>query len=151
MKFPYEMDLDREIGGSIKYIDGRLAPKDKPVKLFLWTGNCRPGLDALRLVREAGIESMNGGDTVISKLTPTITAAAARAVPWGDELQVRAPMQNENVYTHLFTSAVRGSFIRLLQTFGMTENAAASQSGESLLPFLQRRPDRQSEGDPRHL
>lgn len=122
LKTPYEMNLDREIGGSIRYINERLAPKDKPVALFLWTGNCRPGPEALRLVRESGIESLNGGDTVISKLTPTITAAAARSVPWDDELQVRAPMQNENVYTHLFTGKVRGSFIRLLQTFEMTEN-----------------------------
>lgn len=122
LKTPYTLDLNREIAGSIAYINTTLAPKDKPVSLFLWTGNCRPGPEALRLVREAGIESLNGGDTIISPLTRTITAAAARSVPWGDELQVRAPMQNENVYTHLFTGKVRGSFIRLLQTFKMTED-----------------------------
>lgn len=121
LKFPYKIDLDTEIKGSVDYINRELAPADKPVKLFLWTGNCRPGPVALRKVREAGIESLNGGDTVISALSKTVSAAAARSVPWGDELQVRAPMQNENVYTHLFTGKVRGSFIRLLQTFAMTE------------------------------
>lgn len=121
LKFPYKIDLDTEIKGSVDYINRELAPADKPVKLFLWTGNCRPGPVALRKVREAGIESLNGGDTVMSALSKTVSAAAARSVPWGDELQVRAPMQNENVYTHLFTGKVRGSFIRLLQTFAMTE------------------------------
>src|SRR5690606_24183172 len=35
----YHIDLKREIGGSIDYINQRLSP-DKPVSIVLWPGDC---------------------------------------------------------------------------------------------------------------
>ncbi len=92
------VDLRREIEGSVRYIERELCPPGKPVKLFLWSGNCRPWPDALRLVRELGIENMNGGGTSISRKQPSLTRVAARSVPWDNELQITASNENENIY-----------------------------------------------------
>ena len=92
------VDLRREIEGSVRYIERELCPPGKPVKLFLWSGNCRPWPEALRIVRELGIENMNGGGTSISRKQPSLTRVAARSVPWDGELQITAANENENIY-----------------------------------------------------
>ena len=64
-----KLDLTREIEGSVRYINEKLAPPDRPVKVFLWSGNCRPPPEALAITRRLGIENMNGGDTIITRAT----------------------------------------------------------------------------------
>jgi polysaccharide biosynthesis protein PelA len=93
-----EIDVEREVVGSVKFIQERLLPPGKQVEIFLWSGNCRPFPEAIRLTRELGIENMNGGDTTLSRRNPTLTQVSPRAIPWGDELQIHAANQNENVY-----------------------------------------------------
>ena len=115
------LDLTREIQGSVDYINTRLAPPDRPARVFLWSGNCRPPPEALALVRRLGLENLNGGDTVITARNRTLTAVAARAMPWGDELQVYAPNQNENVYTNNWRGPLFGTFTHVLETFALTE------------------------------
>ena len=92
------LDLRREIVGSVDYIERELCPPGKRVKIFLWSGNCRPWPEALRLVRELGIENMNGGETAISRKRPSVTRVSARAVPWEGELQITSANENENIY-----------------------------------------------------
>lgn len=92
------VDLQREITGSIRYIEQELCPPGKRVKIFLWSGNCRPWPEALRIVRELGIENMNGGETAMSRKRPSVTRVSARALPWADELQITAANENENIY-----------------------------------------------------
>ncbi|MGC1440220.1 MAG: endo alpha-1,4 polygalactosaminidase, partial [Burkholderiaceae bacterium] len=38
----YNFDLNRDIAGSVDYINSRLAPPGKKTKVFLWTGDCVP-------------------------------------------------------------------------------------------------------------
>ena len=119
---PYpHLDLVREIDGSIAYINRELAPPGKQVEVFLWSGNCRPPPAALARVRDLGLLAMNGGDTIISRRAPTLTAVAPRTMPWGDELQVFAPAQNENVYTNDWQGPYFGMFIHVIDTFQRTE------------------------------
>ena len=92
------VDLRREIEGSVRYIERELCPPGKPVKIFLWSGNCRPWPEALRIVRELGIENMNGGETAMSRKRPSVTRVSARALPWEGELQITAANENENIY-----------------------------------------------------
>ncbi|KAF0172244.1 MAG: hypothetical protein FD161_4061 [Limisphaerales bacterium] len=92
------VELRREIEGSVRYIERELCPPGKPVKLFLWSGNCRPWPEALRLVRELGLENMNGGETAMSRKRPSVTRVSARALPWDGELQITAANENENIY-----------------------------------------------------
>ncbi|MBI3877719.1 MAG: endo alpha-1,4 polygalactosaminidase [Verrucomicrobia bacterium] len=98
---PFEVNVpnvEQEVRGSVKFIEEKLLPPGKRVRVFLWPGNCRPPLEALRITRELGIENMNGGDTIISRQHPSVTRVAPRGVPWGGELQIFAANENENLY-----------------------------------------------------
>ncbi len=116
----YRFDLHREIEGSIQYINRRLAPPDKQVKLFLWTGDCIPGRDALEVTQRLGVLNMNGGDTTMTRSNPTLTRVEGLGVERQGLFQVFAPNQNENVYTHDWTAAYYG-YERLIETFQLTE------------------------------
>lgn len=120
-KYP-GIDVEREIRGSVNYINRELAPKNKPVELFLWSGNCRPGETALRMLREMGLENMNGGNTIISRLYPGIAGIAPRVMQWGDELQVNAANQNEFMYANGWNGPFYGGYADVIDTFERTES-----------------------------
>ncbi len=121
LKNNYRFSLDREIGGSIDYINRELTPEGKNVELFLWSGNCRPSVSALKKVREQGILNMNGGDTLISTAKPSLSFVSPRTLYWGGELQILAANQNENVYTHDWTGPFFGMYSKVIDTFVKTE------------------------------
>lgn len=116
----YRFDLQREIEGSIRYIEDRLAPPGKKVEIFFWTGDCVPGSDALALTRKLGVLNMNGGDTVATRSAPTVTDVAGLGLPRAGGFQVYAPNQNENVYTNNWRGPFYG-FERVIETFEFTE------------------------------
>ena len=116
----YEMDLRREIVGSVDYISQRLAPGGKPVKVFLWTGDTAPGADALAISDAAGLLNMNGGDTSIMRSNPSITEVKSWGIHKGGHLQIYAPVTNENIYTNLWHGPFYG-FERVIETFEMTD------------------------------
>jgi polysaccharide biosynthesis protein PelA len=117
----YEFNLEREIKGSIDYINTRLAPPGKKVDLFFWTGNCVPGNDALAWTQKMGVFNMNGGDTVATRSDPSLTKVEGLGVPLPGGFQVFAPNQNENVYTNLWRGPFYG-FERVIETFEITES-----------------------------
>ena len=116
----YRFNARREIEGSVRYIESRLAPVGKKVEVFLWTGDCVPGSDVLELTRKAGILNMNGGDTVATRSQPTVTRVEGLGVPRKSDFQVYAPNQNENVYTNNWTGPFYG-YERVIETFEFTE------------------------------
>ena len=116
----YKFDLQREIEGSIVYIENRLAPPGKKVEMFFWTGDCVPGSDALALTRKLGVLNMNGGGTVATRSAPTVTGVAGLGLPLVGGFQVYAPNQNENVYTNNWQGPFYG-FERVIETFEFTE------------------------------
>ncbi|MBP8053280.1 MAG: bifunctional glycoside hydrolase 114/ polysaccharide deacetylase family protein [Burkholderiaceae bacterium] len=116
----YRFNLQREIEGSVRYIEERLAPPGKKVKIFLWTGDCTPGRDALEWTQRVGVANMNGGDTVATRSNPTLTQVEGLGIERGGLFQVFAPNQNENVYTNLWRGPFYG-FERVLETFEFTE------------------------------
>jgi len=97
------------------------------VELFLWSGNCRPPVEAIRLARELGIENLNGGDTVISRKQPSITKIAPNLMLWEDQVQIYASTQNENVFRQRWQTGAKietpffGGFIHARETFQMTD------------------------------
>ncbi|MFZ4765981.1 MAG: polysaccharide deacetylase family protein [Roseimicrobium sp.] len=119
-KYP-ELRLEQEIRGSVNYINERLLPPGKRCDLFLWSGNTRPGPSALRMVREMGIENLNGGNTIISRLYPGIAGVAPRTMEWDHELQVNASNQNEFMYANGFNGPFYGGFADVIDTFERTE------------------------------
>ncbi|MDB6119961.1 MAG: putative signal peptide protein [Verrucomicrobiaceae bacterium] len=117
-----KVDIEREIRGSIDYINRELAPKNKPVELLLWSGNCRPGESALKMVREMGLENMNGGNTIVGRLYPGIAGIAPRVMQWGDELQINAANQNEFMYANGWNGPFYGGYADVIDTFERTES-----------------------------
>lgn len=117
----YEFNLATEIKGSVDYINRHLLPDGKRVKVFLWTGNCNPGKDALEMVEQLGLANMNGGETTISRRSPSLTLTGPIGIPKGGYFQVYAPNQNENVYTGLWTGPYYG-YRTVVETFDMTDH-----------------------------
>lgn len=115
------VDAVREIRGSIDYINRTLLPEGKKVELMLWSGNCRPGEQALKVCRELGVENMNGGNTIVSRRYPGMAGVAARVMPWGDELQIHAANQNEFMYANGWNGPFFGGFADVIDTFERTD------------------------------
>ena len=116
----YRFDAEREITGSIRYIESRLAPPGKRVTLVHWSGDTNPNAATLDSVERAGVLSINGGDTTITRAVPSMTHVAPLGLHKGRHFQVFAPNQNENVYTGEFLGPLYGHE-RVIQTFEMTE------------------------------
>lgn len=119
----YEFDLDREIGGSIEYLDRRLAPPGKKTVALLWPGDAAPPRVALHRVSQAGVLAINGGDTVITRTNNSWTNIAPYGIAKGDhpaEYQVYAAAMNENVHANDWLGAYAG-FERVLETFALTD------------------------------
>ena len=116
----YEFNLQREIEGSIRYIEERLAPPGKKVDIFFWTGDCVPSSEALEWTHRVGVLNMNGGDTTATLAHPTMTRVEGLGLRRAGGYQVFAPNQNENVYTHEWRGPFYG-FDRVIETFEFTE------------------------------
>lgn len=103
----YEIDLKREIPDSVQFVN-RLAPVTKPTRVFLWSGDARPGPQALSMVRKLGLVNVNGGNTRPLPYHSRLADVWPDGRPVGDELQIYAPVMNENVYTNLWTGPFYG-------------------------------------------
>lgn len=117
----YRYSLEREILGARDYIDSRLAPPGKKVKILLWSGDCVATPRALAEVKKAGLLNMNGGDTTRTRSQNSWTRMAGLGLPRGDGFQVFAPNQNENIYTHDWTGPYYG-FDKVIETFELTDH-----------------------------
>lgn len=117
----YAFDLQREIVGSVNYINTRLAPIDKKTSVFLWTGNCLPIPEAIVLVSRLGLLNMNGGDTKITEVEPFLSNIRGMGNSFvNGEFQTYAPIANENIYTNLWTGPFFG-YRRVIETFKLTD------------------------------
>lgn len=115
----YVFNLPREISGSANYIQ-QLLPEGAKVKILLWSGNCVATPEALAETVKAGLLNLNGGDTLITRSLNSWTQMGGLGLYNGDNYQVYAPSQNENVYTHLWKGPFYG-YERVIETFELTE------------------------------
>jgi len=116
----YSMDLEREVAGSIRFINDKLLPAGKKTRMFFWTGDCIPAADAVEATYRAGVGNMNGGNTLISESNRSLTAVAPLGIYRDGFFQVYAPNQNENVYTNLWQGPFYG-YRRAIETFRLTD------------------------------
>ncbi len=116
----YRFDLEREIAGSVRYIEQRLLPAGKRCRIFQWTGDTLPGAEALAVAEAHGLLNINGGDTYITRLRPFLAFVSPMARTVDGHLQVYAPVMNENVYTNNWTGPYFG-FRRVIETFELTD------------------------------
>lgn len=117
----YRMNLAREIDGSVGYIDRVLAPPGKRVNVFLWTGAADPDDEALDRLAARGLLNVNGGNTHL------LHSDASRLGVWPQarlekrNLQVYAPVMNENVYTRNWEGPHYG-YRKAIETFELTDS-----------------------------
>ncbi|MEQ1668818.1 MAG: hypothetical protein ABL868_10225, partial [Sulfuriferula sp.] len=116
----YKFKLDREIKNSVDYINQRLTPAGKTCSIFLWTGDCNPGADAITKTDNLGLFNMNGGETTITNSQPSLTLVSPLGVARDGHFQIYAPNQNENVYTNNWLGPYYG-FRRVIETFQLTD------------------------------
>ncbi|MBV8625661.1 MAG: bifunctional glycoside hydrolase 114/ polysaccharide deacetylase family protein [Herbaspirillum sp.] len=115
----YKFNLQREIKGSMDYINQTLLPPGKKAEVFLWTGNCVPPPEAIAQTYLDGYLNMNGGDTMITRSRNTWTDIAAQGIRKQGWYQVFAPNQDENVYTGNWTGPFYG-FERAIESYELT-------------------------------
>jgi hypothetical protein len=117
----YKYSAAREVGGSLRYINNRLAPPDKPARVFLWTGNALPEADALEEITKGKISNMNGGNGELPNDAPSLSMVTSLGRPVGGMLQIYAQEQNENVYTNEWHGPFYG-FRRVIDSFKFTDS-----------------------------
>ena len=116
----YHYSLEKEVAGSTRYINENLAPPGKKVKAVLWSGDALPPEKALAIADGLGLANINGGNTHVMRDNPTLTDVSAMLRPVGDQLQVYAPVINENVYTNDMTGPYWG-YRRVIETYELTD------------------------------
>jgi hypothetical protein len=117
----YSFDLRREIEGSVEYINRRLAPPGKRVKVLLWPGDCEPSATAVAMAQGLGLYDVNGGGSTRTRALPSLTRGTAMGIPRaGGAYQVFAPVENENVYTNEWRGPYYG-YARAIETFELND------------------------------
>ena len=117
----YTFSLTTEIPGSVRFMEQQLLPPGKKVRLIQWTGNCVPDAAALELCYKSGIGNINGGDTLMTETSRSLTMVAPLGVGKDGWFQVFAPNQNENVYTNDWRGPFYG-YRRVIETFRLTDS-----------------------------
>lgn len=117
----YRFNLADEIAGSLEYINRSLLPQGKKARVFNWTGDCNPTAEAVAAAYRAGVDNINGGNTLMTESYRSLTAVAPLGIMRDGWFQVFAPNENENVYTNLWTSGFAG-YGRVLETFRLTDS-----------------------------
>jgi hypothetical protein len=117
----YKYSVKREVAGSVQYIDQRLAPAGKPVKVFLWSGSAMPGEDALQEAAALRLANMNGTNGDEPRDAPLLSQVPSLGRFVGPHFQVYAQGQNENVYTREWHGPFYG-FRSVIEMFRFTES-----------------------------
>ncbi|HET7061526.1 MAG TPA: hypothetical protein VFI43_05040, partial [Nitrosospira sp.] len=115
----YGFDIQREIAGSVEYINKTLAPEGKDTRVFLWTGDGLAGKDALSLVHSLGLENMNGGGATISSDEKTVTRVPPTGYSIDGQIQVYAPIASDAFYIN---RRQEPGFTGVIDTMQLTDN-----------------------------
>ncbi len=112
-------NLHKEVVGSVEYLQA-LAPPEKEISLYQWSGDTTPAESALREVRKAGLLNINGGDSRFDPDYPSYSYVAPLGLKVGAERQIYSSNSNENTYTALWSERFFG-FRNLVSTVRNTE------------------------------
>jgi len=115
---PYSVET--ETAGSIRYIEERLLPPGKRVRLFQWSGSTRVTEEAIAVLGRLGLPNINGGDTMRDREWPSYTRVAPLMRQVGRQWQTYTSASNENLYTNLWTGPFYG-YRHVVETFENTE------------------------------
>jgi hypothetical protein len=76
--------------------------------------------DALAKTVQAGLLNVNGGNTTITEEAASLTEIAPIGCPMEGNYQVYTPVQNDNIYTNLWTGPFYG-YKQVIETFRLTD------------------------------
>jgi len=91
-----------EVRASIAFIDRFLAPKGKPTRVMLWTGDCLPPESAVAAAAEAGCWNLNGGTYRWDASHDSVGFVPGLGRQIGARFQVYAGAANDNEYPGFF-------------------------------------------------
>jgi len=92
-------NIHKEIEGSVSEISA-LLPPGKKVEVLAWPGSCTPWEDVVRMVREAHLRNINGGDSRFDAEYPSYASEEPIGRRVGKERQIYNPTSNEDIYTN---------------------------------------------------
>ncbi|HKX01344.1 MAG TPA: hypothetical protein VJX71_02510, partial [Methylomirabilota bacterium] len=115
---PYSVET--ETVGAVRYMEERLLPSGKRVRLFQWSGSTRVTEEAIAILDRLGVPNINGGDTMRDREWPSYTHVAPLMRQVGRHWQTYTSASNENLYTHLWTGPFYG-FRHVIDTYENTE------------------------------
>lgn len=113
----YRLTAEREVNGSVDYINENLSPDDKKLKVFLWSGDAKPSESIIKRVERLGLSHLNGADTKVFDYNFSMSRVWPVGVRKGSVFQIYAPIMNENVYTNLWNGPYFG-YRNVINTFG---------------------------------
>ncbi len=116
----YVMNYEKEVIGSIEYINKKLMPKNKKVRTLLWSGSCAPPREPLKLLKVHGLLNMNGGDGKFDGAQASYTGLSPLYRNVDGYIQVYSSNANENLYTNLWEGPYSG-FRDVIHAFENTE------------------------------
>lgn len=117
----YRFSVQQEVSGSAKVINDLLAPADKKVTLYQWSGDTDPGAEVVAHTYQAGLLNINGNNSTITDQFSSLTNVVPLGVWKGAHFQVFAPDANEDQLTNGWTAPYCG-YRKVLQTFRLTES-----------------------------
>ncbi|MCY0149399.1 hypothetical protein OEG84_17195 [Hoeflea sp. G2-23] len=108
-------DLERETTDAIAAVNA-IAPADRPAPLYQWSGDALPFEAAVASVSRSGVAAINGGDSRMDRVYPSMSHLSAIARPVGKERQIYAIDGND----YLFTNGWKANYAsvgRIRETF----------------------------------
>ena len=114
-----QFDVRKEVFGAKGVVESFSG--DKPATIFMWSGNCRPFKEALKLTKEAGLYNINGGDSRFDQEYPSYGWLSALGHKVDGYRQIYTAASNENIYTNGWQKPFMG-FDKVIQTWENTES-----------------------------
>ena len=116
-----KLDYEREIKGSIDFINNYVMPEGKSSNFILWSGSCEPPEEALKIAYNNKLINMNGGDSRFDKSFPSYSHLLPLYRSVGNYIQYYSSNSNEIPYTANWTGPFSG-YENVLETYKNTES-----------------------------
>ncbi|KTD76286.1 bifunctional glycoside hydrolase 114/ polysaccharide deacetylase family protein [Legionella waltersii] len=117
----YRFNYENEVVGSSTFINENLAPKDKKVRVVLWSGDGMVSIKPLQIVANANLLNLNGMSDLYLPESKSITNLSGLGRFVGGYFQVFSPIANDFVYTDDWTQPLY-RFANVIETFKLTES-----------------------------
>ncbi|RME74706.1 MAG: hypothetical protein D6785_15600, partial [Planctomycetota bacterium] len=117
----YKFSLHSEIVEGIQYLNKKVfQPYGKKVSVFLWTGDCMPTASAFFYLQKIDCLNLNGGDSRMDPLYPSICHLSPLARQVGPWIQPYSCSSNEIPYTEEWHKNFH-AFSQVLETWKNTD------------------------------